>query len=274
EVCEWWPGTRGASAVANWMYGGAMFRLATGALVISAAIENNLAAVTRRLGRQPLVLRLPILVDLQRWRQDRSCRIREDINKKRHLVWCGDANGYRRDVEFLLRGISASRKRGCPYELVLVGPCTQDRRDQIISLARELEVEDSVVAKGFVQDEDLTSIYRNATALALPMWRDDRSMTRFPTKLGEYLASQRPVITCDVGEVGALLKPAQAAYFYECGNGDAFAEQLQAIAADPGDAHARAAKGLAIATHTLDYRNHSDTLYRFFVKCVERLPGH
>src|SRR2546429_2660527 len=35
---------------------------------------------------------------------------------------------------------------------------------------------------------------RDATALLLPLWDDDRSRTRMPNKLGEYLASGKPVI--------------------------------------------------------------------------------
>ena len=38
-----------------------------------------------------------------------------------------------------------------------------------------------------------------------PLGQDDRSLTRLPNKMGEYLASGRPVISCEIGDLTNFL---------------------------------------------------------------------
>ena len=79
---------------------------------------------------------------------------------------------------------------------------------------------------GFVDDDQLDALYQFAAGLLLPLFDDDRSRTRMPTKLGGYLASGTPVITCSVGDLTHFLTHKRNAYIGAAGDEVAFAGVL------------------------------------------------
>jgi glycosyltransferase involved in cell wall biosynthesis len=89
-----------------------------------------------------------------------------------------------------------------------------------------------------------------------------------PNKVGEYLASGVPVITCRVGDLTDFLKNGLNAYVAEPGDERSFAEQMLLVMRDPVAADRIGSAGQrACATH-LDYRVHASDLARFFGACM------
>ena len=60
---------------------------------------------------------------------------------------------------------------------------------------------DRVDLVGYLSRPELLDLYARAHALLIPLFDDQRSRARFPTKIGEYLAAARPVVTNAVGEI-------------------------------------------------------------------------
>jgi glycosyltransferase involved in cell wall biosynthesis len=125
---------------------------------------------------------------------------------------------------------------------------------------------------GRVDDRTLEGCYKSATALLLPLWDDDKSRTRIPNKLAEYLAAGRPVVTCKVGDLCDFLVDGVNAYVAEPGVEREFADRMIDILRDRAKADRIGEAGQQCCLAQLDYRAHCDDLAKFFVECIESSP--
>jgi len=267
ELCEWWPGEPSCSAFTKWLYRKRLFRNATGVVVISKLIEERARKAAAATNPSLRVYRLPSIVDPQKFNAvskltDRSAQMAPTF------LWCGTED-WQMDVLFLIRATAQVQRQGHRSKLIIVGSCSERYRTMILNYAEQEGLsQGEVVLTGYVDDRKLETLYRSATALLLPLRDDDRSRTRMPNKIGEYLASGAPVITCRVGDLTDFLKSGVNAYLAEPGDERDFAEQMLMVLRDPATAERIGSAGQqACATH-LDYRVHASGLARFFGECI------
>jgi phosphatidylinositol alpha-1,6-mannosyltransferase len=269
EVNEWWPGSGAAdeSRFTDWLYSGPMFSLADGALVISALIEERVRAAARKLKRPLLIQRVPILVDMADFHPARPAVAgpKEDIPQ---FVWCGGVAAYPQDIDFMIRVLARVVQSGVLCQLTIVGGVREDARRRVMEYARSCNVAESVVLTGFIDDDQLDALYQSAAALLLPLFDDDRSRTRMPIKLGGYLASGTPVITCEVGDLTHLLSYKQNAYIGPPGDETAFAENMCSVLRDREAARKIGAAGRSVCEAEIHYEVHSARLADFFSACI------
>ncbi len=270
EVNEWWPGTGNAedSRFTSWLYNGPMFSLATGAIVISSLIEERARAASQRLKRKLIVQRTPILVDINKFHTEKN--IRDSRNAETpQFVWCGGVDGYVKDIEFLIRALAQVFKTGMNCRLAIVGGASENVRRRIMQYAKSHGLGGAVAIQGFVEEERLDEIYQPAAGLLLPLFDDDRSRTRMPTKLGGYLASGIPVITCAVGDLTELLSHGWNAYIGPPGDEAAFAQNMCSVLRDPATARKIGAAGRRACEAEIHYEAHSARLADFFAACIQ-----
>lgn len=269
EVNEWWPGTGApdASRFTDWLYRGPMFSLSNGTLVISALIEERVRAAAQRLKRPLIIQRIPILVDVKEFHPAEPAPpcLNQDIPQ---FVWCGGVAGYAQDVDFMIRALARVIQKGMKCQLTIVGGVREDDRRRVMEYARSHGVADAVVLTGYIGDDQLDSLYRSAAALLLPLFDDDRSRTRMPTKLGGYLASATPVITCHVGDLTYLLSHERNAYIGPPGDELAFAENMCSVLRDRVTARKIGAAGRRVCETEIHYEVHSARLADFFSACI------
>ena len=269
EVNEWWPGTGtpDASRFTDWLYRGPMFSLSTGTLVISALIEERVRAAARRLKRPLIIQRTPILVDINEFHPHEPALASLDEGIPQ-FVWCGGVAAYPQDIDFMIRALARVIQKGMKCQLTIVGGVREDARRRVTEYARAHGVADAVVLTGYIGDDQLDSLYRSAAALLLPLFDDDRSRTRMPTKLGGYLASATPVITCQVGDLTYLLSHERNAYIGPPGDELAFAENMCSVLRDRVTARKIGVAGRLLCETEIHYEVHSGRLADFFSACI------
>jgi glycosyltransferase involved in cell wall biosynthesis len=157
---------------------------------------------------------------------------------------------------------------GMKCQLTIVGGVRDDARRRVMEYARSHGVADAVVLTGYIDNDRLDMLYRSAAGLLLPLFDDDRSRTRMPTKLGGYLASGTPVITCDVGDLTYLLSHKRNAYIGAPGDELAFAENMCSVLRDRATARKIGAAGRHICESEIHYEVHSARLAEFFTACI------
>ena len=67
-------------------------------------------------------------------------------------------------------------------------------------------MKDSIVFTGIVSAADIPQILKNAAVLALDRPDSLQAQCGFPTKLGEYLLTENPVIVTKVGDIPLFLE--------------------------------------------------------------------
>ena len=251
DVCEWWPGTEKHSWFTEWVYHRFMLRSASGAVAISRVIEDRLEEISAHVSSPMHVLRVPVLLD-----SNQIAAVPTNTrNGLPYVLWLGSVDGYPQDVRFIIEAVARANRDGVASRLVCVGFASETAKVGAAEMAKASGLAPDVVeVTGFVPDETMRELCMTASALMLPMWKDDRSLTRYPHKIGDYLMAGRPVITCAVGEIAALLEDNVSAVFYEPGDIQSCADKIRQLHENPQQADEIGRRGRECARGSLDYR--------------------
>jgi glycosyltransferase involved in cell wall biosynthesis len=214
------------------MYQNIMFRWSTGALPISKLIEERIKKLAR--SDYP-VLRIPVLVDADEVGRESNQTPTTPGAVHPYLFWCGMVDGYKRDPLYLISVLGEIGRRYALWpRLILGGPCSDTARKELLVSASEAGLEQGqVIATGFLPEKELFRLSTHATVALLPLWNDDRSATRFPTKLGLYAAAGRPVVASPIGEISHYLRDRETVLFASAGDVSAWADAIATLMNDP-----------------------------------------
>ena len=233
-----------------------------GFVAISSELETWVR--TRKGGSKPRVVKVPILVDT------------DDVEPSfepasRHDLCYTSAAGYLDEIEFLLDVVEGAREHYPDVRVRYVGwEVGELSRPDLQRRIRAHVAAGSAIVEGLVPVERLVDSYRECAALLLPIKDEPRFNAAFPTKLGEYLASGRPVVANGIGEVGRLLSDGENAFLAEPGSVRSFTDALLRALEDPERALAVGRRGRLLAEQMLDYRRHGEPLREFFeAVCAE-----
>ena len=271
ELCEWWPGEGNhCTRFTRWMHRWPMFVNPAGVLVISRLIEDRVRQSAARVNPFVRIHRLPAIVDAERFVSSGFAATPTDSSAEAGwFLWCG-AHPWAKDVKFIVRAMAVARRQGVRCRLKVVGGWVENAQRQVLSVAAAEGVPaEDIRFTGYVNDRELEESYRRAAALLLPLPDDDRSRTRMPNKLGEYLASGRPVITSAVGDMSGYVTGGVNALLAKPDDPEDFARQMIDALRNPERAARIGAEGRQMAREHLDYRAHANSLAAWFMECIE-----
>jgi glycosyltransferase involved in cell wall biosynthesis len=198
-------------------YNAIVFRLYDGHIVISTLLEDFVRARART---DAWIVRVPILVDVEAF----SCASAPLDG----LV--GYAAGELSRSEELLQlmgAIAALAPRHADTRARIVGGASPGRLAGLRRESADLGVADRLDFVGTVGPDDVPAYLCECAALALPRTRALFSEAGFPTKLGEYLATGRPVVVTATGDIPRYLRADVDAFLVPPDDPDAFASALE-----------------------------------------------
>ncbi|RYE40437.1 MAG: glycosyltransferase, partial [Sphingobacteriales bacterium] len=211
EVNEWWPEVRGRSRIISFQYRHIMFRYSAGSFVISKEIEHRILTSTSYNKTHQLFF-LPVLAEPVHFR-------RNDLQQSArgtYIFWCGMVDGYIKDVLFIIDAFSVLLKKDATIKLIIGGKYTARSEQTLIERLAHLSIPvENFILTGYISEEQLLEYIHMASVLVAPMWNDVRSSTRFPTKLGMFAFSGRPIVTSPVGELTEYFMDEENCLFYE-----------------------------------------------------------
>jgi glycosyltransferase involved in cell wall biosynthesis len=250
----------------RWIWKITQVYLCNATIAISEYIENKLNDLCRKRQIQHEVIRIPALVNVGAWIELLESSSLSGAARP-YFLWTGDVDGYINDVKFMVLCLSRVDFNSC--RLVIVGKCKETTGAMLQKYAASLGIAPGrIMLQGHVSDARMASMVTQAHALLLPMWDDQRSRARFPNKLGEFLASGRPVITCGVGEISSLLKDKVNAYICTAGDIIGFARNMAEVLRDTEKASSIGKAGRQCASERLNYSSYSDILASLFRRLV------
>ena len=92
-----------------------------------------------------------------------------------------------------------------------------------------------------------------ADVALLPYLDSDFNRARWPIKLGEYIAAGRPVVACDIGELGRVVREHELGLLARPDMSD-FADQVLELLRDPARARAVGVRARRVAEEHFDWR--------------------
>ena len=225
---------------------------AAGVICISSFLEGWVQQENRRTGRNARSLYVPILVDVNEISPSSAMPVNQSV------LFAGSP-AYDETLRFLLAAMEGVWAKYPDCQLAITGGATEDTLGPLAK-GRSGRIRYS----GFVERSVLLREYSAASVLAIPLFDDVRSHARFPTKLGEYLASGRPVVTNRVGEIPRFLEDGVSASVTVPGDVAAFADAICRVLESPSSAMAMGQNGRLVAEREFHYANFGTKLCEFF----------
>ena len=141
---------------------------------------------------------------------------------------------YRSTIRFIFAAMKEVWITHPDCRLAVTGAAPGDpRADWLRSEVRQAEFGDRVDLVGYLSRSDLLDLYGSAHALLIPLFSDQQSRARFPTKIGEYLAAARPVVTNSIGEIPLYLTDGLDAIVCPPGDPILFGRAIADLLSDP-----------------------------------------
>jgi glycosyltransferase involved in cell wall biosynthesis len=192
---------------------------------------------------QPKLLHLPMTVDLDRFQI--SAELMEEF-KPPYIAFVGVMNDAKDGVSNLIKAFNSIKEKFPLHRVYLVGGWNYDTPIHL-RLIKNFGLEDRVFwMKEYARDV-IPEIICNADLLVLPRPDSKQAQGGFPTKLGEYLATGKPVCATRVGEIPNYLTDNESVFFAEPGSVESFAEAMERALGDYENAVRVGANGRKVA---------------------------
>ena len=207
----------------------------------------------------PTLLHLPMTVDLERF---------QNLNKppyefrSPYIAFVGVMNDAKDGVNILIEAFYKISKNNLDINLYLVGAWNYDTPAHLERI-KKLKLEERIKWVGERPRDVIPSIIENAELLVLPRPDSKQAQGGFPTKLGEYLATGRPVCATTVGELPNYLVDNESIFFAEPGSIDSFAHAMELALNNPKKANSIGQEGKKVAQKNFNKTIQSKKLYNF-----------
>ena len=214
-------------------------------------VYNGMALMTETLmihyqgfpKHQPKLLHLPMTVDLDRFKNPK-----EPISKfhSPYIAFVGVMNDAKDGVSLLIKAFNTIKDRFPFHKVYLVGGRNFDTPTHL-RLIKDFGLEKKVFWMDEYSRDLIPNIICNADLLVLPRPNSKQAQGGFPTKLGEYLATGKPVCATKVGEIPNYLKDNESVFFADPGSVESFAEAMKRSLSDYENAIRVGANGRKVA---------------------------
>ncbi len=238
-----------------------------GAVSISAFLSDWAVREARRLALPFELIEVPIVVDLE------ESSVRPYPEGPLTVVFAG-APQYDDTLRFIFEAMTQVWQRFPECRLVVTGSGPAEPAAQwLLQAAKAGGLDARIDVAGYLRREELLGLYSKAHALLIPLFDDVRSQARFPTKIGEYLASGRPIVTTSVGEMPRFFTDRRTAFMCAPGDVSAYAAKIVEVLADPGFARGVGEAGRKVAAGSFSYALYRNDLLTGFTRAAARFPG-
>jgi glycosyltransferase involved in cell wall biosynthesis len=202
---------------------------------------------------------IPSTVDPQRYINNNHLSPRP----YRYIGYFGGLTFERDNINVLVEAFANIADRYPLINLVLGGFCSQEERNRLENLISELGIRSRVELLKYLPREEIVRYITHSDVLVMVRGRSLESQASFPSKLIEYLATAKPVITVDVGEIRNYLDDGVNAFLVEAGNSRALAEKMDFVLSEPEGALRVGRNGKQLTSTVFNYNYQAKRIISF-----------
>lgn len=168
-----------------------IFTLLDGIIVISDSLAELIKSYDLRI---PL-LTLPVLVEKYPSLNMEYTEKYHNLKNINYIIHSGTISDSKEGILDVLRAIGEINKLGFDFFILFTGHSSLVQ-DKIIfwDIVKKYKIEDKIIFLGILTDDDLYLIQRNSFCFILNKPVNFQNKYCFPTKLGEYMITGRPII--------------------------------------------------------------------------------
>jgi glycosyltransferase involved in cell wall biosynthesis len=201
---------------------------------------------------------IPILV--------RDFTISNSKIQKKTIVYTGTYVERKDGIITMLKAFSKLLETDKDFKLVLTGsPENSPDYMSFKQTIRNYKLENNIHITGYLNEIELQKLISTSEILLATKPDNRQNRYNFPTKLGDYLITSRPVLSTKVGTVGDLFKE-QENIFFTAFNTNCIADKIKYIVKNTEIANQTGARGRRFALKEFSYIYQTKRLIDFFTK--------
>lgn len=202
-------------------------------------ISNNLYKYYSSVGIKRICI-INMFVDVDRFKNVK-------VERQKLISYCGTVSYHKDGVDVLIKAFAKFVEKHQDYKLQIIGGAKYESElNRLKQLAKDESVSSSVLFTGLVSSDEIPRMLSESSILALARPDNLQAANGFPTKLGEYLATGRPVVVTKVGEIPFFLKDGENAILAIPDDVNDFARKLCFVADNYEKAESVGQKGLEL----------------------------
>ncbi len=196
------------------------YRLFDGLIVMTRPLMEFFSNKVRKKCK---MLEMPMTVDTERFNI-----VPSDNDLGEYVAYCGNMSNKKDGIVNLIESFLSVEQSHPDVKLVLIGG-TDDKhyleclKQRVLALGLK-----NVIFYGRVSRDEMPSLLINAKALLLARPSSLQSKGGFPTKLGEYLSTGKPVVVTAVGDIPLYLNRKNS-YIVQPDDNHAFASAINEV---------------------------------------------
>lgn len=212
--------------------------------------RSLLTYLSPRVRRDCVLAHVPMTVDTNRF----ACACGPCEFDFDYIAYCGDMSNNKDGVDDLIKAFTLIASAYPKLHLVLFGNAFDADIARLKKISQQTGVESRILFTGRKMRDEMPNLLQNAKILALARPANIQAAGGFPTKLGEYLASARPVVVTKVGEIQDYLVDRKHAYLAEPSSPESVAACFREILDNYGQALIVGGGGMKLAQRVFSYR--------------------
>ncbi len=223
-------------------------KLFDGFFLITKALVEYFEPLVKKSAKLKLIL---MTVDPDRFEFNNHPR----SDNRPYIAYAGNYGGDKDGVSDLIEAFALVNKKFPDLFLFVIGETANKTvYTKLKGLAESLGIGEKVVFTGRIERDDMPSYLLNAQLLLLARPANIQAKGGFPTKLGEYLTTGRPVVITKVGEIPDYLTDGENAFMAEPDNPLSFALKVEEALTDTENARAIGLNGKKLAVTIFNYK--------------------
>jgi glycosyltransferase involved in cell wall biosynthesis len=211
----------------NYFAKSSRYHLLDGFIFMTHTLEDFFV---NKLGFKGKYIVIPMTVDFSRFSNNFNYLSESNV---KYITLVGDVLGEKDGVLLLMESFALISSKYPEIIFRLIGEIySQDKYYKLLQRIADLQISHRVEFTGLIKRDDIPNELQKSHILVLPRPISLQSESGFPTKLGEYLASGKPVIVTKTGEIEKYLKDEVDAYIIEPNRPDLFAKAIEKVLLD------------------------------------------
>jgi len=236
-----------------------MYPLSDGFIVISDALLEYIGKFKKS---KAIVCKIPILVDFEYY-QKKAEKIECFVPFMLHTATLNDhKDGLINVFKAFAKVVSETGMDLHFYLTCKKG--LQKTKNLIDKIVSDHKLENYVHFLGDLDEKTLLAYQQHCSVVVINKVHSEQNKYNFATKLGEYLALGKPVITSQFGEVANYLQNNNSCLFADPYDVNDIAASILKILTDPAFGKEIGEKGKEIAKSEFDFRAQSKNINQFF----------
>lgn len=158
---------------------------------------------------------------------ERFVNVKRNNSAEKYIAYCGNVSNNKDGVDKLIKSFAIVSKNHSEVKLYIIGESLSKAEvSDNYQLIQELGIKDKIVFTGRVSAAQMPQLLKDAQVLVLARPRNIQAKYGFPTKLGEYLMTENPVVVTSVGDIPLFLEDGVSALIASPDNDQEFAQKI------------------------------------------------